>query len=286
MDFINNNESDEYGFDYCLLKYILKSSPIGKLKSVKLLFEALALMNACPEQYDFIDYLQTNIGNNQTIWGIKKTGDQLFTELYFYNYNALSPQKSVKNLIALLKQKFDCGISISESVPCFMISLDVNNELFKRAKLDSLHVYTNNRASGGMNGISYLFSKNAISLENFYYFFAPNTFEIDLIKEKILNSAMVDFRLVSLDEILLPQLTNCKKICTAFKSDCEAIYYSGINIEQFLFFLNKFNYQSKIISFIEANKHLLDYLQFDVGFDYRMSADKLEIVKSGYYGVF
>ena len=37
---------------------------------------------------------------------------------------------------------------------------------------------------------------------------------------------------------------------------------------------------------VHENRASLDYLLFDVGFDYRMEAGRLAILKSGYYGVF
>ena len=41
-----------------------------------------------------------------------------------------------------------------------------------------------------------------------------------------------------------------------------------------------------VVSFVHEHRDKLDHLMFDVGFDYRMDAGRLSILKSGYYGVF
>ena len=37
---------------------------------------------------------------------------------------------------------------------------------------------------------------------------------------------------------------------------------------------------------MEKNRSMLDHLEYDVGFDYRMDGSDLVILKSGYYGIF
>ena len=41
-----------------------------------------------------------------------------------------------------------------------------------------------------------------------------------------------------------------------------------------------------MISFVEDNQSLLDHINVEVGFDYKMKNGKLQIVKTGYYGTF
>ena len=62
--------------------------------------------------------------------------------------------------------------------------------------------------------------------------------------------------------------------------------FSGINIDQLILFLKKTGYPMELISFIEQNRGVLDHLQYDVGYDYRLEGEKLVILKSGYYGIF
>ena len=64
------------------------------------------------------------------------------------------------------------------------------------------------------------------------------------------------------------------------------VYFSGVNVDQLLVFLNRLAYPAEIIRFVQENRGKLDHLLYDVGFDYVARGAGLEFVKSGYYGVF
>ena len=51
-------------------------------------------------------------------------------------------------------------------------------------------------------------------------------------------------------------------------------------------FLRQFGYPEETVSFVENNRSMLDHLEYDVGFDYRMEGSDLMVLKSGYYGIF
>ena len=89
-----------------------------------------------------------------------------------------------------------------------------------------------------------------------------------------------------MDEILRPELRDCRTICVANKQENDCVYFAGIGFDQFLFFLRWMRYRAELIAFLEENRTKLDHLDFDVGFDYRMDGDKLTVIKSGYYGIF
>ena len=69
-------------------------------------------------------------------------------------------------------------------------------------------------------------------------------------------------------------------------SRCTCVYFSGVNVRQLLWFLERFSYPRPTVAFVETNRANLDHLLFDVGFDYRMEGNSLAVLKSGYYGVF
>ncbi|MBW1888561.1 MAG: hypothetical protein JRI52_09470, partial [Deltaproteobacteria bacterium] len=75
-------------------------------------------------------------------------------------------------------------------------------------------------------------------------------------------------------------------IVVANKQRNDAVYFSGINVDQLIFFLKRMNYPGEFTSFVEENRDKLDHLQYDVGFDYRMEGRDLRILKSAYYGNF
>ena len=85
---------------------------------------------------------------------------------------------------------------------------------------------------------------------------------------------------------ILDGIRDCRTICVANKQTHDCVYFSGVNVDQLLWFLNRFSYPEPIRSFIADNRSNLDHLLFDVGFDYRMDGTSLAVLKSGYYGVF
>ena len=163
-----------------------------------------------------------------------------------------------------------------------MFSIDVLQPFFENKKLNGVHVYIGGRSN---YGFSYFWDENGITKENVYSFFDAMK-EKEKITKELHKSIFVDFSKVRINEVLIPELQDCKSVCVAKKQMCDSVYYSGIDISQFLFFLKKFGYPDEIVSFIETHKSELDHLQYDVGFDYRMESGKLKILKSGYYGTF
>jgi len=179
-----------------------------------------------------------------------------------------------------------CDLAVNENLPYFMFSLDIRDELVSgAASLDEIHLYIGNPGSSVSSGICYSLSPGGPRLENFYFFFDAQRHRDDIIA-KIRCSAHIDAAAVDIDRILWPELRECKTICLANKQRSDCIYFSGIRIDQLIFFLERMNYPSGIRSFVEDRRPALDHLLYDVGFDYRMDGDGLSIRKSGYYGTF
>jgi hypothetical protein len=89
-----------------------------------------------------------------------------------------------------------------------------------------------------------------------------------------------------LDALYRPELRECHTICLANKRTCDTIYFSGVNIDQLLFFLSWQQYPEAYRQFVEERHHELDHLLYDVGVDYRANNGTIEFVKHGFYGVF
>ena len=106
------------------------------------------------------------------------------------------------------------------------------------------------------------------------------------IVSKATCSAHIDTTQIHIDQILWPELRDCEIIVAANKQENDSVYFSRINVDQFIFFLKRMSYPEKIVTFVEENRSGLDHLLYDVGFDYRMEGQELKILKSGYYGFF
>jgi hypothetical protein len=270
--------------DFCLWEYRPEASAANKFRSINLLYNSFDYMGLDEWHYDFIKTVRHGMGEFQTVWGVKKQGDGIRWELYFYDYRRCDRQRSITRLLDIIRPFMKCGIPINESLHYFMFSIDVSAESLA-GDLEEIHMYIGNPGSSVSSGICYSLKKERTNLENFYFFFNAAK-EMDDIVAKVICSGHVDFTKTAIDEIILPDMKQCRVIVVANKQSNDSIYFSGISIEQLILFMKKMCYPDMILSFVEGNKKMLDHMLYDVGFDYRIEGGELVILKSGYYGFF
>ena len=273
-------------YNYCLWEYTPTVSLAGKLRSVNLLRHSFQCLEASPAMYDLVDALRWEIGMGNTVWGLKKAGDLMGWEYYFYDYRRQERERSLSKVLSAMRPWVKTSVMPNENLHYFMFSLDIGDELLRGDRdLDCAHIYIGNPGSTVSSGICYAQTEAGMRLENFYFFFHPAD-QMDEIDAKILCSTQIDGTKIPRDAILRPELRDCHTICCANKQQSDCIYFSGITIDQFLFFLRWMDYPSPLVAFVEDHYPRLDHLLFDVGFDYRMEGGDLVILKSGYYGNF
>jgi hypothetical protein len=272
--------------DYCYYSYEPTVSSRDKFRSVNLLYHSFEVCGMDRAAFDLVQAIRESIGHLRTIWGVQQNQDRIKWEFYFYDYRREQRKLSISRILQVMQQFTACEIQPNENQLYFMFSIDIDKDLVSGNKsLSEIHIYIGNTAGDISSGISYALNPRGAALENFYFFLDPQKNQNEILS-KIFHSAHIDPTKANIDEILWPELKHCKTICMANKPRDDCIYFSGLNIEQFLIFLRKTKYPAAIIDFVENNKSLLDHLQYDVGFDYRMAGDQVLISKSGYYGYF
>jgi len=271
---------------YCLYRYEPLVPFENKYRSVNLLYHSFDLCQVNERAFELVQALRKAIGMSCTVWGAKHSGDRVSWEFYFYDYRREEREISISRILEVIKPFIPCEVRANGNQPYFMFSIDIDDDLISGSRdLETIHMYIGNTASTFSSGISYSLTSKGTTLENFYFFFDPKEHMNDMLN-KVFCSAHIDPTLVTVDEIVWPELRKCRTICLANKQRNDCIYFSGIDIDQFIFFLRRMNYPGEIISFMERNKSKLDHLQYDVGLDYRMEGKNLVFLKSGYYGVF
>ncbi|MCG8450059.1 MAG: hypothetical protein MI725_10845, partial [Pirellulales bacterium] len=207
-------------------------------------------------------------------------------EYYFYDYKRREREVSITRVLDALKPIANSPVRVNESLPYFMFSLDFDEAVVTGQRdLDVVHMYVGNPGSSVSSGIAYAVSADSTILENFYFFFDAQK-HVRQAAEKIYCSAHVDAAAIDIDRILWPELKRCQTLCVANKRQNDTIYFSGVDVEQLLFFLNALNYPGVLVDFVDENRTRLDHLLYDVGFDYVTEGNNVRIVKSGYYGIF
>ncbi len=272
--------------DFCLWEYRPSLSWENKFRSINLLFNSFECMGLDERYYDFVKAIRKGMGEFQTVWGAKLIGGEMRWELYFYDYGRRERERSITRLLEAVRPFIRCGVPYNEALHYFMFSIDLHaGTLSDAAELDEIHMYIGNPGSTVSSGICYSLKKTETRLENFYFFFDAEK-EMEDITPKAVCSAWADFIKIGIDRVILPELKRCRVIVIANKQSGDSIYFSGIDIDQLIFFLKKMGYPGDVVSFAEENRGMLDHMLYDVGFDYRMQGDRLAILKSGYYGYF
>ena len=277
--------SDPY-FNYCHWPYEPPASGTGKLRPSVLLFKAVNEMPHAEWVTKSLQAIQRGIGDFRSVYGIKRIDGQWALEIYIYDYERQGRVVSIERLEEATGGLLRFPQTADPQLPYFMFSFDLTEKTAERnGVLDVVHVYIGNPGSQVSSGIAYEFSANGRQLENFYFFFDAQKQQKDIV-EKLECSAYCDTWQVSLDDLYRPELRDCHTICLANKRTCDTIYFSGVNIDQLLFFLNWQHYPEDYIRFVEERHHELDHLRYDVGVDYRANGEQIEFVKHGFYGVF
>ena len=273
-------------YDFCLWEYKPVVPYENKFRSVNLLFHSFNMTGMNERMFEIVQAIREGIGLSRTVWGVKQLGEDIRWEFYFYDYRRRERERSITKLLDVLRPFVHCEIKANENYHYFMFSIDIDNNLISRTRdLEEIHMYIGNPGSNVSSGICYLLTKNETRLENFYFFFDAKK-EMDEIMSKTACSAHIDTTQIHIDQILWPEMRDCRVIVVANKQGNDAVYFSRINVDQLIFFLKRMNYPETLVSFIEGNRSKLDHLQYDVGYDYKMEGENLTILKSGYYGIF
>jgi hypothetical protein len=277
---------DDPCLNYCLWPYEPIAVMRGKFASVNLLYQSFEVAGINPKVIDVIDLIRGAIGRFQTVYGIKWLGDRLAWEFYFYDYRRTRRVVSINKLLHAIRPLLPCAIQANENLTYFMFSIDIDDDRVRGAReLDVVHMYVGNPGSSVSSGIAYAIKPRSTALENLYFFFDARS-QLQEAADKIRSSAFVDATEVDIHRILDPRLRDCHTICVANKQVNDTVYFSQVNVYQLLYFLNKLNYPPAIVRFVENNMENLDHLLYDVGFDYTTDGSDINLIKSGYYGVF
>jgi hypothetical protein len=278
--------NEEIFHDFCLWEYKPVVPYENKFKSSNILFQTFDITCTDNRIFDIIQAIREGIGISRTVWGVKQMGNILNWEFYFYDYRRTDRERSITKLLNSIKPFTNCDLKINENLFYFMFSIDIDDDLISGTKdLNEVHMYIGNPGSEVSSGICYSLTENNPRLENFYFFFDSKKHRDDILSKTVCSS-YIDFSIINIDQVIWPELKECKVIVVANKQMNDAVYFSGINVDQLIFFLKKLNYPEKLVSFVETNRFMLDHLQYDVGFDYRMKGNELDIIKSGFYGIF
>jgi hypothetical protein len=275
---------DRY-FDYCLQPYQPRRPTAGKLRAENIFRRSLQVMGCLDAFAEPVAAMQDSLGRDMTVWGIKYDGRSLWCELYVYDPRKEDPAATLTGLTRTLEPWIRVTPEIPESVPYMMFSFDLFADSMQRGVVPEVNVYLT--GTPDHEGRSYRVTASTRELENTYRFMEPKR-DIDRVLALLESSLFIDYgdpRVLS--RVLVPELFACKRVCVAKKRLRDGIYYSGIDVDQLLWFFRTLEYPSPIRSFVEKHRERFEHLYFDVGIDIEQRGDgSIAYSKSSFYGTF
>jgi hypothetical protein len=111
---------------------------------------------------------------------------------------------------------------------------------------------------------------------------------IDEVLPAVKTSEFVDFAATPrlLGRVMIPELYACRRLHIAKRPTCDALCFSGVNVEQLAFTYKRFEYPAPMLEFLTANQAKLEHLLFDVAIEYREHEGRVVYPNTGYYGSF
>ena len=248
--------------------------------------------------YDETIKIQKYFGINKTVYGIKKVNNEYIFEYYYYypNENKLNTVTDIFKFFNIHNNINNNNINNNYYLVSF--ELDANmphnlNDINIYYSLNNcnhnLNVYYHNIFSICQKCLTcmnktYNIKTNTIIDKNIYKFFFRNNSTL----EEIFNYTQILIgKDVDLNIICTPYLLSCKKsICISKKPKTIGFYFSLIPFDDFIIFLEKMNFDTKLSYTLINNKNKLSYLLFDIGFDIMIKEDNSIIfTKLSFYGI-
>lgn len=248
------------------------------LPSSRLLYESIKIYN----NKNILIYLSNTLNKinkqNSIVWGCKLTNGIIRWEIYVYllNNNINLPIVSNNNDQYKIVSKI-----MSENKNLTVYSYDLYNKKDFLGK-DIHFYYLNNKDNIKLPYIGYSNQVNqdtTVSFESDWIIDKTDTFINNY--EEYCN--IIKFKDVKNCKILLTNY-KCNYICIHRKND-EQIYiqYFDISISDFILFLKKFNYLSKLIEHVETNKSNYNDICHEITIVYDIKT--LSPIRSAFYGI-
>jgi hypothetical protein len=296
-------KKEDYNMQYNLYKIYNKNVIIPSSQILKWMYDFYEVPNII---YDYTLDVQNEMGVNNTIWAMKKTNgkinnDKINWEYYFYGLN-LNGERTTRNLYKYNKKlhinnyynkihkkyfpKEDININELNKYENKLIiySVDVEPKYFEDKKIGNIDIYLH---EGNNENIEMPYHCSCHSFNNNIKLKGDTN--IYIMSDKNQRNIVYNTLRKYIDNPNKILLNNWEKIinislCDKIYSNCISINYFGFDIDTFIMFLNKHNYNKQLIDNVIKNKDKLKTQSFEISEDY--NKDTLQVVKTTIYGSF
>jgi len=273
--------------NYALIPYEPLADPSGRLRSLNLLHRSFDLVGVGARGRDLCEASAAEAGPSCTAYGVKWEGDRLAWELYYY-FHADRRRLGFDRVDRVLERGGFAGVAVptDPARSWYSVSLDLDEAVLSdRAPVEGLHVYVTHHPAEPPMSISYAVRGEGFRLENVYRLFHPRR-DREAMDGQLGGSAITGSERFRAEQVLWPDLLGGDHVALAHKPDRDGVYFGRVDVDAFAGFLRRTRAPGDLLAFVEEHRDALAHLGFDVGFDYRLTGGRVEVVKAGFYGSF
>jgi len=258
---------------------------VDKVRAENLLWHSL-LHAGVLERWDApLHAIQRRLGRDRSVWGIfvDLDGGALSWELRLLNSEPDSPLGVLDIVRETLAPWIDLAPGLSETPPYVVLALRFDARTMGRIPTVELH----ERQGDSHELAVFRMSLDERTLVSRDVVLEPKR-HIDEVLPLIKHSEFVDFAADKrlLGRVLIPELFACRRLHISKRHGCDALAFSGINIEQLLFAYKRFEFPAALLDFLTAHQAQLEHLLFDVAVEYRSNGRQIVYPRVGYHGSF
>ena len=276
---------DDPSVNYALIPYPPPPDVRGKLRPAGILYRSLAEAGIPEATWrPLVEATRDEFGLHGTAYGIKVADGRVSWELYYYFHHDRRPLTTARIERILDRAGFEHELPDLGDRSWYSLSFDLDLDVLTgRAPVRDLHLYATHHPAEPRCAISYHSTVSGTRMENVYWLFDPAR-DMAAIEQYVRSSVGFDER-TALDAVLWPELLGGDHVAVAHKPLCEGIYFGGVDVDTFLWFLRRTSMPGWLVDHVAERRDGLDHLRYDVGFDYLSGPDGLELRKAGFYGV-
>jgi hypothetical protein len=258
-----------------------------KVRGENLLWHSLLHAGQLDAWDEPLHAIQRRFGVDRSIWGVFLDVETraLSWELRLLNNETKPALGVLDSLRASLQPWIEVAPGVDELGPYAVLGLRFDSATMASGAIEAIELHE--RDTGSPNTAVYRVTATTRELVSTELLREPKR-HIDEVLPAIKTSAFVDFAANPrvLGRVMIPELYACRRLHVAKRPTCDALCFSGVNIEQLAFTYKRFEYPAPMLEFLTANQANLEHLLFDVAIEYREAEGRIVYPSTGYYGSF
>ncbi|HVI03780.1 MAG TPA: hypothetical protein VM869_34040, partial [Enhygromyxa sp.] len=225
--------------------------------------------------------IQAKLGPGRASWGVTQRAGQLRWELRVLNRGGAL----IDELRRTLAPWLTFAPEIQDPADYQVLAFRFDAHTLARASIDTLELHR--RADQPREMAVEVLGPGTSHTPARYSIFETKR-EIDDVLARLLASRTVDLtqhrRL--LGRVLIPEIFACRRLHIGPGDELDALVFSGINVEQLLWFVRRFGFPASTIALLDTQREAFEQLLFDVQLSYRFDPQRntIDHVIAGYHG--